>query len=289
MRRVRPTTRSPSCCRSAIRAGRSSIACRSEGNDTAIRWPGTRLTNPDRNAPERDGRFDFSFSGLKTAVLRHVRQRQAELGVEQLPHQEIVDLAASFQRRVVDTLIDRAFAAARWHGAKSIGIAGGVSANSRLRSDALAKAERSEIPVYIPRLSLSTDNAAMIAAAGLRKLAAGRIARCRPQRRSFAAALTRNHGNTEARKTILTQICSTVSYFVTFIHPHSLVALAVELAVEDLLPRTEVELALGDRDDDFAAHDLALHVRVGVVFAGAVVRVALRRRVERRQLSSHFA
>ena len=75
-----------------------------EGNDTAIRWPGTRLTNPDRNAPERDGRFDFSFSGLKTAVLRHVRQRQAELGVEQLPHQEIVDLAASFQRRVVETL-----------------------------------------------------------------------------------------------------------------------------------------------------------------------------------------
>ena len=51
----------------------------------AIRWPGTRLTNPDRNAPERDGRFDFSFSGLKTAVLRHVRQRQAELGAEQLP------------------------------------------------------------------------------------------------------------------------------------------------------------------------------------------------------------
>jgi N6-L-threonylcarbamoyladenine synthase len=148
----------------------------SRGNDTAIRWPGTRLTNPDRNAPERDGRFDFSFSGLKTAVLRHVRQRQSELGAEQLPENEVVDLAASFQRRVVETLIDKAFAAARWHGAKSIGIAGGVSANSRLRQEALAKSERSEIPVYIPRLSLSTDNAAMIAAAGLRALAAGRLA-----------------------------------------------------------------------------------------------------------------
>ena len=147
-----------------------------EGNDAAIRWPGTRLTNPDRNAPERDGRFDFSFSGLKTAVLRHVRRRQSELGAAELPQDEIVDLAASFQRRVVDTLIDRVFAAARWHGAKSIGIAGGVSANSRLRRDALAKSERSEIPVYIPRLSLSTDNAAMIAAAGLRQLAMGRIA-----------------------------------------------------------------------------------------------------------------
>jgi N6-L-threonylcarbamoyladenine synthase len=146
------------------------------GNDEAIRWPGTRLTNPDRNAPDRDGRFVFSFSGLKTAVLRHVRQRQAELAVERLPQDEIVDLAASFQRRVVETLIDRTFAAARWHSARAIGIAGGVSANSRLRADALAKAGRSEIPVFIPRLALSTDNAAMIAAAGLRQLAAGNFA-----------------------------------------------------------------------------------------------------------------
>lgn len=144
-----------------------------EGNDVAIRWPGTRLTNPDRNAPERDGRFDFSFSGLKTAVLRHVRQRQSELGSEQLPQPEIADIAASFQRRVVETLLDRTFAAARWHGARSIGIAGGVSANARLRRDAMAKSERTEIPVYIPRIQLSTDNAAMIAAAGLRRLAAG--------------------------------------------------------------------------------------------------------------------
>ena len=142
-----------------------------EGNDTAIRWPGTRLTNPDRNAPDRDARFDFSFSGLKTAVLRHVRQRQQDLAVEVLPQPEIVDLAASFQRRVVETLVDRVFAAARWYGAKSIGIAGGVSANSRLRAEALAKSERNEIPVYIPRLALSTDNAAMIAAAGLRQVA----------------------------------------------------------------------------------------------------------------------
>jgi len=73
-------------------------------------------------------------------------------------------------------LIDRAFAAAHWYGARSIGIAGGVSANSRLRKEALAKAERSEIPVYIPSLALSTDNAAMIAAAGIRLLEAGRLA-----------------------------------------------------------------------------------------------------------------
>ncbi len=147
-----------------------------DGNDTAINFPGTRLTSPDRNAPERDGRFDFSFSGLKTSVLRHVRQRQAALASEQLPTSEIADLAASFQRRVVETLIERAFAAAQWHGAKAIGIAGGVSANSRLRQDALARAGRSGVPVYIPSLALSTDNAAMIAAAGMRLLNAGRLA-----------------------------------------------------------------------------------------------------------------
>jgi N6-L-threonylcarbamoyladenine synthase len=148
----------------------------SEGNDDAIRWPGTRLTNPDRNAPERDGRFDFSFSGLKTAVLRHVRGRQAAIGADTFPASELADLAASFQRRVVDTLLDKTFAAARWHGARSIGIAGGVSANSRLRADAVERAGGVELPVYFPRLSLTTDNAAMIAAAGLRKLARRELA-----------------------------------------------------------------------------------------------------------------
>ncbi len=68
-----------------------------QGDDEAIRWPGTRLTNPDRNAPARDGRFDFSFSGLKTAVLRHVRERQAAVGLDVFPPGEVADLAASFQ------------------------------------------------------------------------------------------------------------------------------------------------------------------------------------------------
>jgi N6-L-threonylcarbamoyladenine synthase len=147
-----------------------------DGDPRAVRWPGTRLTSPDRNAPDRDGRFDFSFSGLKTAVLRHVRARQASLGVEHLPEVEVRDIAASFQQRVVDTLIDRTFQAARWHHARSIGIAGGVSANSRLRSEALSRAARAEVPVLVPRLALCTDNAAMIAAAGLRKFARGELA-----------------------------------------------------------------------------------------------------------------
>jgi N6-L-threonylcarbamoyladenine synthase len=146
------------------------------GNPRAISWPGTRLTNPDRNAPDRDGRFDFSFSGLKTAVLRHVRARQMALGVERLPETEITDIAASFQRRVVDTLVDRTFSAARWHGARSVGIAGGVSANTSLRREANTRGAALDMPVFIPRLSLSTDNAAMIGAAGLRQLARGNFA-----------------------------------------------------------------------------------------------------------------
>lgn len=146
------------------------------GDPEAIRWPGTRLTSPDRNAPDRDPRFDFSFSGLKTAVLRHVRSRRAALGTESLPDQEVQDIAASFQRRVVDTLVEKTFAAARWHGARAVGFAGGVSANSELRRASRARGEAIELPVLIPRVSLSTDNAAMIAAAGLRQLAAGRLA-----------------------------------------------------------------------------------------------------------------
>ena len=71
---------------------------------------------------------------------------------------------------VVETLLDRLFDAARWYGARSVGIAGGVSANSRLRADARARGEARELPVFIPSLALSTDNAAMIAAAGLRTL-----------------------------------------------------------------------------------------------------------------------
>jgi N6-L-threonylcarbamoyladenine synthase len=70
----------------------------------------------------------------------------------------------------VEALLDRTFEAARWLDARSIGIAGGVSANSRLRADAAARGQRFGIPVFIPPMALSTDNAAMIGAAGLRRL-----------------------------------------------------------------------------------------------------------------------
>jgi N6-L-threonylcarbamoyladenine synthase len=87
-----------------------------------------------------------------------------------LSEQEVSDFCASFQRVVVESLLDRTFQAARWLGVRSLGISGGVSANSRLRRDATARGEREGLPVFVPSLALSTDNAAMIAAAGLRKL-----------------------------------------------------------------------------------------------------------------------
>jgi len=146
------------------------------GNDRAILFPKTRLTHADRNQPHLSGRRDFSFSGLKTSVLRYVTTRRESLGLAAdvpLPTAEIADICASFQRVVVETLIERLFDAARYAGARSVGIAGGVSANSRLRADARTRGESREIPVFIPSLALSTDNAAMIAAAGLRRLRAG--------------------------------------------------------------------------------------------------------------------
>lgn len=161
-----------------------------EGNDRAYDFPVTRLTHADRNAPSATGegvlpadiarRVDFSFSGLKTAVLRLVRERtgaapHGKAGASDqagaaLPAGEVADICASFQRAVVGALLDRTFEAARWLGAKSVGIAGGVSANSRLRADAQARGARHGIPVFIPPIALSTDNAAMIGAAALRML-----------------------------------------------------------------------------------------------------------------------
>jgi N6-L-threonylcarbamoyladenine synthase len=138
------------------------------GDDRAVSLPVTRITHRDRNAPGVPGTSDFSYSGIKTAVLRHVEERKAA-GAWPLPEREVADLCASFQRVVVQSLLDRLFDAAHAHRAASVGIAGGVSANSRLRGDALARGEREGMPVFIPSMALSTDNAAMIAAAGLRR------------------------------------------------------------------------------------------------------------------------
>jgi N6-L-threonylcarbamoyladenine synthase len=157
-----------------------------QGRDDRFKFPATRLTHADRNDPRATGsdvlpaavarRTDFSFSGLKTAVLRLVQERTASRSGETLPAEDVADICASFQRVVVDTLLERTFEAAQWLGARSIGIAGGVSANSRLRADAEARGRRAGLPVFVPPIALSTDNAAMIGAAGLRRYRSGIVA-----------------------------------------------------------------------------------------------------------------
>ena len=148
------------------------------GDDRAVAFPRMRLTHADRNAPDLPGTRDFSFSGLKTAVMRHVTARRSALGLapaDPLPDSETIAICASFQRVVVETLLERLFDAARWYQARSVGIAGGVSANSRLRADADERGREKGIPVFVPDIALSTDNAAMIAAAGLRRFRGGHL------------------------------------------------------------------------------------------------------------------
>ena len=125
------------------------------GNPKAFNFPKARM----------DGAWDFSFSGLKTAVLRTVEDYK-HTG-KKLP---VDDIAASFQQAVVDALYEKTIAASEAYKAKDIIVAGGVSANRALRE---AFRAQTRFRVHIPHISLCTDNAAMIAAAAYRHLAIG--------------------------------------------------------------------------------------------------------------------
>ncbi len=114
-------------------------------------------------------RFDFSFSGLKTAVARWVEAR--ERSGEPVP---VADVAASFQEAVCDVLTRKALDAAVAHGIDDLLIGGGVAANSRLRSMAEERAAGKGIRVRVPRPGLCTDNGAMVAALGAEMVARGR-------------------------------------------------------------------------------------------------------------------
>ena len=171
------TTRLRNCSAWDIPAGRLSIVSPSRETQTAVSLPGTRLTHPDRNAPSREYRFDFSFSGLKTAVLRHVRDRQARARRRAAcPRPTCVTSRRAFRRRSWKPWSSARLP--RRSGTTRARLAS-PAASRRTRAcaqRARARGDRAGLPVFLPSTHLSTDNAAMIAAAGLRKIAAGEFA-----------------------------------------------------------------------------------------------------------------
>ncbi|MDU3124566.1 MAG: carbamoyltransferase N-terminal domain-containing protein, partial [Finegoldia magna] len=121
-------------------------------NPTAIDFPRVML--------EKDS-YDFSFSGLKTAVLNYLNNKNQK-------NEEIIkeDVAASFQEAVIDVLVEKSFRLLEEKNQKTFVLSGGVAANTRLKERVLEKAKENGIQVYFPDKILCTDNAAMIATAG---------------------------------------------------------------------------------------------------------------------------
>ena len=124
-----------------------------DGNPTAVHFP--------RGLRERP--YDFSFSGIKTSVVTHVRKH---------PELAVADVAASFQEAVVDVLVTKARRAAAETGAKGVVLGGGVAANSQLRERVLEVCAEDGLRAFLPSRSMCTDNAAMVAAAGWWRLKA---------------------------------------------------------------------------------------------------------------------
>ena len=147
------------------------------GDPAAIRFPRGLMQPKDLAAH----RYDFSFSGLKTAVARWVEQREA--AGEPIP---LADVAASFREAVVDVLVSKAIAACTELGVPRLLLGGGVVANARLRQVAEQRADAAGIALRVPPLSLCTDNGAMIAALGAQLIMAGHA----PSTLSFGADST---------------------------------------------------------------------------------------------------
>lgn len=139
-----------------------------EGNPKAIRFPRTWVNEPHDN---------FSFSGLKTAVLYHVYGAGQKYGsVAHLSRQQIADVAASFQAALVETLVTKTIAAAKRIGVRGVAVGGGVAANSALRAALAHACQDAQIVLHLTPAEYCTDNAAMIALLAHHQRAAGQLA-----------------------------------------------------------------------------------------------------------------
>ena len=172
------------------------------GDAKAVKFPAAQIKHRDRrgrkdgreleisNALEDQPRFDFSYSGIKTAILRYVETHEMRPSIEarrqvlakiakpkiddylSLCDPQTLDLVASFQRAIIDDLVGKTLAAARAYDIATLFVTGGVAANQELRQTFEREGARQGLPVYFPSRPLSTDNAAMIAAAAYPKFLA---------------------------------------------------------------------------------------------------------------------
>jgi N6-L-threonylcarbamoyladenine synthase len=162
------------------------------GDPQAVKFPPAQIKHRDRRdggEVGRDGRarFDFSYSGIKTAILRYVEAHQMHASIEarrqtlaSIPKpkledyrancdQRTLDLVASFQRAIIEDLVGKTLAAAEAYDVATVFVSGGVAANQELRLTFEAEGAQQGLPVYFPSRRLATDNAAMIAAAAYPK------------------------------------------------------------------------------------------------------------------------
>jgi len=169
-----------------------------QGNPGAVKFAVSQIKHPDRRnkskntlANDERSRFDFSYSGIKTAVLRYVETHNMKGEIEErrralaaiakpkindylaLCNRETLDMVASFQNTMVDDLVSKTLSAARAYDVVTLFVTGGVAANQELRQSFEHEASRQGLPVFFPSRPLSTDNAAMIAAAAYPKFLAG--------------------------------------------------------------------------------------------------------------------